>query len=186
MFPSSQCRAMKSVTSGPSPSRGRWGLHTSSSRRSLPLPLPSVDLAGRGRRAKRGRRRLRRPTFPRALESGSGPSLSLAVRRGWVVMVLWSRRGGVPWTRWWSPAAFLQELGNSGSRWARADLDGFGRAKAQTRLCGLLEVAATAWPVLGTAVWPACCSRVVGALWACLGSARPVWAWCAPTALSDQ
>jgi hypothetical protein len=39
---------------------------------------------------------------------------------------------------------------------------------------------------VSTAAWPMCCSRVAGALRAHLGSAGPVWAWCAPDALSEQ
>jgi hypothetical protein len=97
-------------------------------------------------------------------------------------MVVWCRRGGAPWTRWWSLASSLHDLGGSGSIWARAGLDGLGWARMPTS-AEPPGGGGDGLAVPGTAVWLVCCSRAAGALWACLGLARPVWASCAPAAL---
>jgi hypothetical protein len=62
----------------------------------------------------RPRERVRDHTLP----GGGAPRVSL-VQRGRVVMVVWRRRDGAPWSRWSSPTSSLLNLGSSGSRWAQ-------------------------------------------------------------------
>jgi hypothetical protein len=117
--------------------------------------------------------------------TSSGATREASVRCGRVVTVVWHRCGGAPWTRWWSPASFLLDLGSSGSIWARAGLDGLGRAGTSAS-AEPLRGGGDGLAVLGTAVWLACCSRAAGALRARLGPAGPAWAWCAHAPLSGR
>jgi hypothetical protein len=96
---------------------------------------------------------------------GGGAPREASVRRGRVVMVVWRRRGGAPWSQWSSSASSLLDLGSLGSIWARVGLDGLGWARTL----------ASAEPPGGG-----------GALRARLGPAGPIWAWCAPAALSGR
>jgi hypothetical protein len=156
---------------GPAPPprrRGGDGVSFSIPDRHPSLTPSFVAAAGRGHRAKPERRRRWRPSIPRAMESRSGPSLSLAA------VLLGRQRSGAPggsgtvashggalgWR--WPLAVAGQDLGNPGSKWARASpkwaWTGWGR-----------RVRGASWrwrrrhSLVGTAARPACCSRAAGA-----------------------
>jgi hypothetical protein len=152
---------------------GRRGL-PSPGRRPLPLLPPSAAAASRGRRAKPGRCRRRRPAFPRVVEKrvgallvhGGGAPQGTPVRRSWETVV--RRRCAVAELHDALVAA-SGRLAQIRASWAS---DGLGRARS-LRFAVLSVGGCDGSARVGTPAAPACCNRAVGALRARPGQRGP-------------